>query len=194
MSLTVKAALLATRTLPKNEGRVLLAIAAHTNRAGDAWPSVATIAQYAGCSERTVQRCIPKLIQLGRLVVTKVAGIATRVYRLILDGGASQNGGVPSDEQTRQNPANGGATDAGGASPEGSEGDLKQKRAGARSWRDWIPKTRNPNRQPYPYPERRGAALPPPPGVDRCQKPGHVGQPAATCAPCRSEALAGGIR
>ncbi|MFI9531060.1 helix-turn-helix domain-containing protein [Micromonospora rosaria] len=193
MSLTVKAALLESRTLPKNEGRVLLAIAAHTNRAGDAWPSVATIAEYAGCSERTVQRCIPKLIQLGRLVVTKVAGIATRVYRLIFGGGANQSVGVPSDDRTRQTPPRGGATDTGGVSPEG-EGDLKQKGAGARSWRDWIPKNRNPHRQPNLYPERRGAALPPPPGGDRCQKPGHVGQPDGACAPCRSEALAGGVR
>ncbi|WP_434740294.1 helix-turn-helix domain-containing protein [Micromonospora sp. SH-82] len=189
MSLTVKAALLESRTLPKNEGRVLLAIAAHTNRAGDAWPSVATIAEYAGCSERTVQRCIPKLIQLGRLVVTKAAGIATRVYRIVFGGGANQSAGVPSDDQTRQNPPPGGAADTGGVSPEG-EGVLKQKRAGARRWWDRTPK--NSNR--HPDPERRGAALPPPPGADRCQRRGHVGQPAGACAPCRSEVLAGGLR
>lgn len=195
MSLIVKAALLESRTLPKNEGRVLLAIAAHTNRTGDAWPSVATIAEYAGCSERTVQRCIPKLIQLGRLVVTKVAGIATRVYRLVLGGGANQSGGVPSGEQARQIPPREGANDTGGVAPEGSEEDLKKKsRASARGWRDWIPGTRNPNRRPQQYPERRGAALPPPPGGDRCQKPGHVGQIIGTCIPCRSEALAGGVR
>ncbi|MFI1195526.1 helix-turn-helix domain-containing protein [Micromonospora sp. NPDC020750] len=193
MSLIVKAALLESRTLPKNEGRVLLAIAAHTNRAGDAWPSVATIAEYAGCSERTVQRCIPKLIKLGKLVVAKVAGIVTRVYRLILGGGANQHEGVPSDDRTRQTSPRGGATDNGSASPEGSEGNLKKKpRASAREWFARRGKNTNPGAGGYPYPERRGAALPPPPGGDRCQKPGHNGQIVGRCTPCRSEEV--GVR
>ncbi|GIG92366.1 hypothetical protein Pen02_73020 [Plantactinospora endophytica] len=37
----------------------------------------------------------------------------------------------------------------------------------------------------------RGAALPPATGDARCTKPGHVGQPAGSCAVCRSEALGG---
>ncbi|WP_083673245.1 helix-turn-helix domain-containing protein [Micromonospora sp. CB01531] len=71
MSAAVKFALLATRDLGKNERAVAIAIAAHANHEGNAWPSVATIAEYAGCSERTVQRCLAKLVQLGRLVVSR---------------------------------------------------------------------------------------------------------------------------
>ncbi|OKI43030.1 hypothetical protein A6A27_39060 [Micromonospora sp. CB01531] len=67
----MKFALLATRDLGKNERAVAIAIAAHANHEGNAWPSVATIAEYAGCSERTVQRCLAKLVQLGRLVVSR---------------------------------------------------------------------------------------------------------------------------
>ncbi|MEV1331681.1 helix-turn-helix domain-containing protein [Micromonospora costi] len=51
-------------------------LAAHANAEGHAWPSVATLADHAGCSERTVQRALAKLVQLGRLAVSKVAGIA----------------------------------------------------------------------------------------------------------------------
>ncbi|MEU8264498.1 helix-turn-helix domain-containing protein [Micromonospora sp. NPDC048999] len=83
MSQAVKAAMLASKDLGKNERLVVLAIAAHTNQAGDAWPSVATIADYVGCSERTVQRTIAKLVPAGRLFVRKAAGISTHVYRLV---------------------------------------------------------------------------------------------------------------
>ena len=48
MSLAVKDALLATKDLGKNERAVAIAIAAHANHEGNAWPSVATIANYAG--------------------------------------------------------------------------------------------------------------------------------------------------
>ncbi|MFG3555076.1 helix-turn-helix domain-containing protein [Micromonospora sp. NPDC047557] len=80
----VKVALLASRDLRPNERLVLVAIAAHSNRDGDAWPSVATIAGYAGVSVRTVQQALAKLVQLGRLVVRRVANVATRVSAMIL--------------------------------------------------------------------------------------------------------------
>ncbi|PWR13462.1 hypothetical protein DKT69_20500 [Micromonospora sicca] len=50
MSQAVKAALLASKDLRPNERLVLVAIAAHTNREGQAWPSVQTIADYSGVS------------------------------------------------------------------------------------------------------------------------------------------------
>ncbi|WP_176738217.1 helix-turn-helix domain-containing protein [Micromonospora inyonensis] len=84
MSQHVKAALLASKGLSKTDRGVLVAIAAHMNKAGDAWPSVATIAEYADCSERTVQRSIARLINLGRIVWRHVAGRATRTYRLVV--------------------------------------------------------------------------------------------------------------
>lgn len=191
MSQAVKAAMLATKGLGKNERAVAIAIAAHTNRAGDAWPSVATIAEYADCSERTAQRAIAKLISLGRLAWRHVAGIATRVYRLVVDavqGVTPGTAGVTNDSAGATDQAAGG--DSQGDTRSGEE-DPKMKRAGARDWRRWIPKSKNPAAGRPPYPERRGAALPPPPGGDRCQKRGHEGQIAGRCIPCRSEALAG---
>ncbi|MEV5765651.1 helix-turn-helix domain-containing protein [Micromonospora sp. NPDC052213] len=192
MSVAVKSALLATRDLGKNERAVAIAIAAHANHDGNAWPSVATIAEYAGCSERTVQRALAKLVQLGRLVVTKVAGIATRVYRLVLGQGVSS-----APQGVTNQPA--GVTDQGtGGDSQGDtrsvedQGKLKN-RAGARDWRRFLPKNKNtttPRPGGYPYPERRGAALPPVAGTDQC--PRHRGSLAHNCGPCRSEALAGG--
>lgn len=190
MSAAVKAALLASKDLRPNERLVLVAIAAHTNRDGDAWPSVATIANYAGVSTRTVQRVLAKLVQLGRLVVRQVANIATRVYRLVtgqpaLSGGDNHGQGV----------TNGGpGGDTRSVSPEVGEDQTKLKgRAAARNWRQWIKPKNPPQRPPYGPVERRGAALPPPPGAERCQRPGHIGQLARSCAVCRSEALAGGV-
>lgn len=183
MSLAVKAAMLATKDLGKNERAVAIAIAAHANGDGNAWPSVATLAEYAGCSERTVQRCLAKLVDLGRLVVAKVAGIATRVYRLVVPG-------VPHrGQRVTDQPA--GVTDRprGGDTQDvtrSGEEPQKGKPRTARDWRSFIPRSKNTPR-PGGYPERRGAALP----VVGAHCPKHRGSPAHNCAPCRSEALAG---
>lgn len=185
MSQHVKAAMLASKDLGKNERLVVLAIAAHANAAGDAWPSVATIAEYVGCSERTVQRCLAKLIQAGRLAARWVAGRATRTYRLIVDGVTSAIAGVTKRAAGVPNQA--GEGDTQGVSPEGVEDPEKalKGRAAARNWRRFIPKNK-------PDPVRRGAALPPPSRTDQC--PEHRGWLAYNCGPCRAEALAGGIR
>ncbi|MEU7711052.1 helix-turn-helix domain-containing protein [Micromonospora chalcea] len=187
MSVAVKAAMLATKDLGKNERAVAIAIAAHANREGNAWPSVATIAEYVGCSERTVQRCLAKLVQLSRLVVSKVVGIATRVYRLVTGQPA-----VPGGDSQSQGVTNGGAGgDSQGVTRRG-EDQSKMKRAGARDWRSWIkPKNPNPNpqRPPYGSAERRGAALPVAIKADQC--PRHRGNSRTNCGPCRSERLAG---
>ena len=52
---------------------VLLGIANHAGDGG-AWPSVATLARYANATERTVQRSLSRLVELGELVVHKQAG------------------------------------------------------------------------------------------------------------------------
>ncbi|MEU8170716.1 helix-turn-helix domain-containing protein [Micromonospora sp. NPDC049004] len=185
----MKQALLATRDLGKNERAVAIAIAAHANHEGNAWPSVATLAEYAGCSERTVQRALAKLVQLGRLVVAKVAGIATRVYRLALGQGVSSAPlGVSSADQGVTGQASTGDTLADTRSGEDQE--KLKTRASARDWRRFIPKNKNTNPGTSGYPERRGAALPPTSGTDQC--PRHRGSLAHNCGPCRSEALAGG--
>jgi DNA-binding transcriptional MocR family regulator len=185
MSQAVKVAMLASRDLPKTERLVVLAIAAHANAEGNSWPSVATIADYVGCSVRTVQRCLAKLVQLGRLVVSKVGHVATRVYRLVT--GQQQTPGVTDSAPGVTQPGPGG--DIPSVSPEEVPEDQKKNyRAAARDWRQWLkPKTATPQRQPH-YPERRGAALP----ADRgAQCPRHLGEAADNCRCCRSEALGG---
>ncbi|WP_374250392.1 helix-turn-helix domain-containing protein [Micromonospora sp. R77] len=178
-------ALLESKDLRPNERLVLVAIAAHTNREGLAWPSVSTIADYAGVSVRTVQRALAKLVQLGRLVVRQTATIATRVYRLVRgqpSGGDNQPGGV-----TNEGPGG----DSQGVTRSG-EDQSKMKRAGARDWRSWVktkipsPNLQGPRCRPV---ERRGAALPVANRAEQC--PSHRGSPRGNCGPCRSEALAG---
>ncbi|MET8832450.1 helix-turn-helix domain-containing protein [Micromonospora sp. NPDC004540] len=187
----VKDALRASHDLPKTDRLVLVAIVAHANADGDAWPSVQTIAEYVGCSERTVQRALRRLVEVGRLIARKVAGIATRVYRLVLGGGdtTAARGDIPA--AGGDIPAAGGDALAVTQRSTEVQSEAGKPRVAARDWRRFLPKSKNPNPspRPYPYPERRGAALPPPREVQRC--PRHVGQTAAHCAPCRSEALAG---
>jgi hypothetical protein len=52
---------------------VLIGIANHEGDGG-AWPSVATLARYANVDERTVQRSIANLVDLGELEVERQAG------------------------------------------------------------------------------------------------------------------------
>lgn len=198
-----KAALLDSDDLSMTERMVLTVIALHANtRTGDAYPSVATIARYAHCSERTVQRALAKLVQLGKLVVSKVAGIATRVYRIVVDavnavrGVSSTAQGVTKAGEGVTDPAPGGDTQV---SPEVKEDPEEEKKPGSALrtaegrlnwWQFRKAKPDSPQRQSYP--ERRGAALPPDPRTDQC--PGHRGNPAHNCIPCRGEKLAGGVR
>lgn len=197
VSQAVKQALLASADLPKNDRLVLIAIAAHANREGGAWPSVATIAQYVGVSERTVQRALARLVQAGRLLVRRVAGIATRVYRIVIDGATSLAQRVTSRHAGVPDQSAGGDTQS--VSPEGEGVGRKEAPPhvnGRLNWRRYVPRRPGSTtpRQPQAYAERRGAALPPLPEGDRCQRPGHVGQRADRCIPCRSEAIARGAR
>lgn len=190
MSQAVKAAMLATKDLGKNERAVAIAIAAHANREGHAWPSVATLANFAGCSERTVQRALARLVQAGRLAVTTASGIATRVYRLLTarastspEGVTERAPGVTDQDAGVTDSALGGDSQAVTRSSEDHRED--GKRAGAREWRQWVkPKT---PRERTAY-ERRGAALPVADRADQC--PRHRGSPAQNCGPCRSERIA----
>ncbi|MFG3301543.1 helix-turn-helix domain-containing protein [Micromonospora chersina] len=184
MSLAVKGALLATKDLGKNERAVAIAIAAHANHEGKAWPSVATIANYAGCSERTVQRCLTKLVQLGRLAVSKVAGIATRVYRLLIgDRRTGTASGVTNQPGSATDFASGG--DSQGVTESVEDQSMEDGRAPVS---DRFAPQRKQTRAPG-CAERGGAAPPMSGGGRRCSRPGHIGQPAGRCIPCRSEAI-----
>lgn len=187
----VKDALRASHDLKPTERLVLVAIVAHANADGCAWPSVATIADYVGCSERTVQRALRRLVEVGRLVIRKVAGIATRVYRLVV-GGDTEAAGGDIRERGGDIPAAGGDTQD--VARRSFEDHSEEEKRASRDWRRFLPKSKSRlgdrSAPPSAYPERRGAALPPPRDAERC--PRHIGQTAAHCAPCRSERLAGG--
>ncbi|MFC4144828.1 helix-turn-helix domain-containing protein, partial [Micromonospora mangrovi] len=154
------------------------------------WPSVATIADYAGVSVRTVQRTLAKLVNLGRLAVRQVATLATRIYRLLSGRPDTSGGDIPrsgvTDDATRG--------DTHRLSPEAEE-DHKKLR-GHRS----VPSGRRlslRNRLPRQTSSASGAAGRPAASsvartADHC--PRHRGSLATHCGPCRSEMLAGGLR
>ena len=83
---------------------VLLGIANHADEhGGNAWPSVATLARYAGVSERSCQYALRRLVEQGHIVVHRQAG-GTRstapdrrpnLYEVVLSGvqPASPRGG-----------------------------------------------------------------------------------------------------
>ena len=57
--------------LPVSEKAVLLAIAKHADKNGIAWPSVTTIAELVGCTDRQVYRILPKLKEKGLIASTR---------------------------------------------------------------------------------------------------------------------------
>lgn len=73
MSIEVTALVLRAQTgLNAQAKMVLLGLADHASNDGsDAWPSVATLAQYAECSERTVQRHLHSLVDAGLIQVQR---------------------------------------------------------------------------------------------------------------------------
>lgn len=75
-----------------NDRLLLLAIADCADDDGDnAWPSVETLADKATCSERTVQRRIQHLEEIGCLTVLRGAGRhGTHRYRVHMDAGAAK--------------------------------------------------------------------------------------------------------
>ncbi|WIM94267.1 helix-turn-helix domain-containing protein [Actinoplanes oblitus] len=181
----VKAALLASKDLGKTERAVLVTVAAHGNGMGDAFPSVATIADYVGVSERTVSRVLAKLVALGRLVARIRKG-ATTVYRLTVEAinrvvKPRQNEATPPTDQAT-------TPDTQEVSPEvGSK--LGSSKGGFR--RFFPSRVSNPQTSPVKPWERRGAALPPAAGEQKCHR--HPGQLARNCGACRAEALGGGL-
>lgn len=63
---------------------VLLCIADNANDEGVAWPSITLIAQKALVSERQVQRCITKLVEIGELQVYQIEGRLTHTFRVLV--------------------------------------------------------------------------------------------------------------
>ena len=64
---------------------VLIGLCNHANADGLCWPSVSRLATYARCNERTVQRHLRQLIELGEIrVVRKGGGRSATHYRIML--------------------------------------------------------------------------------------------------------------
>lgn len=73
------------RDLSESYLRVLCAIGMHTDRlGGNVWASVSTLASECGFSERTVQRAIAKLIEMGYVRRHERTG-QTNLYQVVLD-------------------------------------------------------------------------------------------------------------
>jgi len=63
---------------------VLNALADHADESGRCWPSMARLALYAGCEEKTVRRALVRLVAFGLIEREARAG-RSDVYRLSLD-------------------------------------------------------------------------------------------------------------
>src|SRR5688500_8017373 len=68
-----------TKTTNPTTKWVLAGIANHDGDGGS-WPTIATLAKYALCSERTAQRAVAELVALGEVEVEAQAG-GTRDWR-----------------------------------------------------------------------------------------------------------------
>ena len=84
----IPAAAVADHDLSDTQVRVLCAIGTFTNRlGGNVWASVKTLAAGSNLSERTVQRCLPALIDKGYLRMETRTG-RTNLYEIVLDRAA----------------------------------------------------------------------------------------------------------
>jgi len=64
---------------------VLIGLCNHANSDGLCWPSVSRLATYGNCSERTVQRCLAKLVASGEVtVMRKGGGRSATHYQIML--------------------------------------------------------------------------------------------------------------
>ena len=91
---------------------VLIGLCNHANSDGLCWPSVSRLATYGNCSERTVQRCLAKLVASGEVtVMRKGGGRSATHYQIMLrertdlrgDTGVTGDKGV-TPEVTRVSP------------------------------------------------------------------------------------------
>jgi hypothetical protein len=81
----IPAAAVADHDLSDTQVRVLCAIGTFTNRlGGNVWASVKTLAAGSNLSERTVQRCLPALMERGYLRMEPRVG-RTNLYEIVLD-------------------------------------------------------------------------------------------------------------
>lgn len=93
--------------LSDTQVRVLCAIGTFTNRlGGNVWASVKTLAAGSNLSERTVQRCIPALMDRGYLRMETRVG-RTNLYEIVLDRAAE---GVTPVSPGGDSPDGGGVT------------------------------------------------------------------------------------
>lgn len=75
------------RALSKCQSRIYTALALHANKARECCPGMETLANLAGVHKRTVEEAIPRLVELGLLVIKQSGGgrCNTNKYRLVDD-------------------------------------------------------------------------------------------------------------
>ena len=73
MSIESMVTVLNAANLPPTRKLILLGIANHDGDGGS-WPSISTLARYAGCSTRTVQRELQRLTEAGFVTIELQAG------------------------------------------------------------------------------------------------------------------------
>lgn len=118
---------------------VLLAIAdMASDDGGNSWPSVATLATKARCSERTVQRCLRTLVEAGEMAVQWNAGRkGSNLYRVLMEPDPRQSDTPPdchpSDTTTPCQPDTGDTQGQEGVTPVSPEPSLNHPSDSLRS-------------------------------------------------------------
>ncbi len=136
---------------------VLIALAAHTNQNGTAWPSVERLAALARVSLRTVKRALRELEALGEItVIRQVAKRGTNLYRLEL--GRAQGGvNLTPEERADAQPSEGCQIDTRSSGAIPAQGGDRLSRGGDRLTPEHN-NEKNTNIKPSPLPPSLEAA------------------------------------
>lgn len=85
---------LVTSKLSVAEKIVWIALAHFANEAGECWPSISTIAKFAGVSDRTVQRAMTTLVKKSWVTTSHPTTVKSTVYRIKMPYGCQNVTGV----------------------------------------------------------------------------------------------------
>ena len=78
---------LVTSRLSISEKIVWIALAHFANETGECWPSIATVAKYAGVSDRTVQRAMTSLVKKSWVTNSHRSDVKSTIYRIKIPHG-----------------------------------------------------------------------------------------------------------
>jgi hypothetical protein len=139
MSIEVMVNVLHNSKAPARAKLILLGIANHQGENG-AYPSIATLAKYANCSDRTVKRDLKVLQEMGELLVENQAAPVDNQYRpnlyWVTLSGVTDSAGVSSEVSRGVQSGKSGVTVSGTLNINKT---LKNKREGERLPEDFSP-------------------------------------------------------